>query len=208
MAPFAPEETWTGHVRCDLAVPLGEIVLLEADSQRELARRRVHVPFFIELEDGVVLPVEPSQARLPEAEVTRGSWSSLRERFGSYLIFPEARRSVWGGWLELQERLVCNGDLITLLGELHRGSPCTDGYRAASERPAGIRARAVQVDVPAARERERLSARERSRYGVASSAAEGSESGMWESSTASRALDVLESVFGGLGDLLVDKDWD
>ncbi len=37
-----------------------------------LARRRVHVPFWIELDDGTALPVEPSGALLPDARATRG----------------------------------------------------------------------------------------------------------------------------------------
>ncbi len=205
--------SWSGTVRCDLAVPVGEVVLLQAPGGHVRARRRVRAPFFLELDDGELLPVEPSRARLPESETitSTGLWDLLRGKFGAYLIYPDARKQVWKGWHGLHERLVCNGDRVTIVGELHRGAPRDGGYRASPRWAKAIRALEIAVEARAPRDRSLLCAAERREYG-ADTPPPGTIAALPEVAyeapgfSSSEAFEALAGVLAIAGELL--GDWD
>lgn len=205
----AESGVWHGVVRSDRLVLAAEVVLLDARTGRELGRRCVHVPFFLELDDGTLLPVEPSRVFIPHVESTRGLWETVRGRLGSCLLPREVKGGHGRTWLELRERIVCAGDRVSMRGALHRGAPRTDGYRLASERPAAIRALEMVVSAPTARSVDRLCAQEREHYGIppaGSAASRGEEGALASSQDAARVLHRLSRGLEKFGDFLLDPE--
>ena len=158
----------TGFVRTDLLVPLADVELHDV-GRRLRERVRVRMPFFIEIDDGRVLAVEPSAATLAtETHERSGLWSDVNSQFAAFLLFPQVQLGPHDYLVQLavRERTACNGDLVTVQGLLVGRFVPGNSYREAGARREAVRATTITVQQPSERNRERLSARERLRYRV------------------------------------------
>jgi len=160
---------YRGTVRGDVFVPVADAVLAEGSRARHRVRKRE--AFVLELDEGGSVEVDPSEATLEgvDTERTTANWREIAEQFGAFLVFPEVdlQRRDDSSRFTLSERVVCDGDRVTVRGRPRVAEAGTgSGYRETGASVDVIEAADIEVDDPVARGRERLTTEERAKYRV------------------------------------------